>query len=82
MLELMIITHTIFSIFTHNIVAAVALFVASIISIVMIRKMELKHETTFGAMGSVVHVYLLLVSSVSLLTLGFSFYAICASLAG
>lgn len=80
MFELMMITHTIFSVFTHNIVAAVALFVASIISMIMIRKMELKHATTFGAMSSVVHVSLLLVSSVTLLTLGFSFYAICASL--
>ncbi|MDW1257561.1 hypothetical protein [Klebsiella pneumoniae] len=80
MLELMMITHTIFSVFTHNIVAAVALFVASIMSINMIRKMELKHATTFGAMGSVVHVYLLVVSSVTVFTTGFSLYAICASL--
>ncbi|EBM9611552.1 hypothetical protein ACL69T_004450 [Salmonella enterica] len=69
-----------FTVFTNNTVAAVFLFIVSIISMVMIKKMEKRTSTTFGVAGSVAHVSLLMVSTVSMSTLCFSVYAIGSSL--
>ncbi|HDL6713778.1 TPA: hypothetical protein ACV1O4_004225 [Yersinia enterocolitica] len=68
------------NVFTHNTVAAIVLFIASVFSMVMIKKMEERTSTTFGVAGSVAHVSLLMVSTVSMSTFCFSVYAIGSSL--
>ncbi|EPJ9639160.1 hypothetical protein M0I95_004910 [Klebsiella pneumoniae] len=71
-----------FTVFTNNTVAAIVLFIVSIISMVMIKRKEGSTSNTFGVAGSVAHVSLLMVSTVSMSTLCFSVYAIGSSLIG
>ncbi|MCC3735914.1 hypothetical protein LLS47_23730 [Rouxiella badensis] len=81
MLDFIIMFHTVATIFTHNTLASVVLFIASLYSMVKLSKMEKDHALSNSELSaSSVYMFTLVIGSVSIMTLGFSVYAICASL--